>query len=691
MKSRNRLADETSPYLLQHADNPLDWQPWGEAALAQARREDKPILLSIGYSACHWCHVMAHESFEHAPTAELMNHLFINIKVDREERPDIDRIYQRALQLLTHRSGGWPLTMALDPDTLAPFFGGTYFPREARYGLPPFSSVLKQVEAYYREHRADLAAQSAALVETLQSMDAPTTARDDPPSALALDMARQQLEHAFDEIHGGFGGAPKFPHPPNLTRLLRHSAMIRRRGHEDAYALHMARYTLARMASNGIYDQLGGGFCRYSVDARWMIPHFEKMLYDNALLLPLYTDVWQISGDERFANIARETAAWMQREMQSPAGGYYSSLDADSEGEEGSFYVWTRDEVRSLLNADEYAVFEQRFGLDQEANFEGHWHLYCRLDIDEIAQALDRPIQDVEHLLSSARARLFEHRAQRVRPGLDDKVLTAWNGLAIRGMAIAARALGDDAMLSCAERAADFVRRELWRDDRLLVTWKEGRAQLDAYLDDYAFMLDAELELLQTAWRDEDLAFAITLADALIERFEDREHGGFYFTAHDHETLLYRPKTWADDALPAGNAIATRALQRLGHLLGETRYLIAAERALRAAWPQIAQLAYAHNAMLDALEEWLEPPQMVILRAQSVPPREWLRACHADYAPARLAFAIPGDAHALPGLLAERKPPQEGTLAYVCTGTTCGLPVKSLDKLKQILRDNGSN
>jgi uncharacterized protein YyaL (SSP411 family) len=683
---RNRLAGETSPYLLQHADNPVDWHAWGEEALALARAADKPILLSIGYSACHWCHVMAHESFEHAATARLMNDLFVNIKVDREERPDLDKIYQIALQMLTHRNGGWPLTMFLAPDSLAPFYGGTYFPREPRYGMPAFTEVLERVAAYYHEQRADLQAQSAELLQAFRAMDE-RAPRDDEPAATALDMARHQLRHSFDERHGGFGGAPKFPHPPHLVRLLRHAAAAARRGAPDEQARQMALYTLARMAGGGIYDQLGGGFCRYAVDAEWMIPHFEKMLYDNAQLLPLYAEAWQSGGDERFARIAAETAGWVMGEMQSPQGGYYSSLDADSEGEEGKFYVWTPQQVRELLDAEEYAVFAPRFGLDRAANFEHHaWHLHCFEDIDAIAAARGIDVAAAERLIDGARDKLLHARAARIRPGLDDKVLGAWNALMIRGMAIAARILDRPDFLASARRALDFVRGELWRDGRLLVTWKDGRAQLDAYLDDYAFLLDATLEMLQSEWRDQDLAFAVALADALIGRFEDADAGGFFFTSHEHETLIHRPKPYGDDALPAGNAVAARALQRLGHLLGETRYTDAAARAIEAAWPQLAELPYAHCAMLDALEEYLEPPQIVVLRGEAAEARRWLRLCHADHAPARMAFAIPAGSAVPPGLLAERRAPERGVLAYVCSGTRCGLPLSSEEALKETLQ-----
>ncbi|MBK8164023.1 MAG: thioredoxin domain-containing protein [Gammaproteobacteria bacterium] len=671
----NRLGGETSPYLLQHAHNPVQWYPWGDEALARAAHEDKPILLSIGYSACHWCHVMAHESFEDPATAEQMNRLFINVKVDREERPDLDKIYQLAHQMLAHRSGGWPLTMFLTPGSLIPFFGGTYFPRVPRYGMPAFGEVLERIAAFYREHRKDLEAQNAELMTVFTSLG--TRAPADHAATLeasVLDMARNQLGHSFDPVQGGFGQAPKFPHPSNIERMLRHWAASKRRGQPDDQALHMAVFTLEKMARGGIYDHLGGGFCRYAVDGQWMIPHFEKMLYDNAQLLPLYAQAWRAIGTPLFRRAALETADWVVREMQAPAGGYYSALDADSEGEEGKYYVWSRDEARSLLDDAEYRVFATRFGLDRDANFEGHWHLRIASTVTEIARAHGEAEELIRKRLDAARTKLLAARQKRVPPGCDDKVLTAWNALMVRGMAVAARQLEEPGLLDSAERALAFIREHLWNDGRLLATCRDGRAHLRAYLDDYAFLLDALLELLQARWRSADLDFSVQLAEALLAHFEDRDVGGFFFTAHDHETLIHRPKPFGDDALPAGNAVAARALGRLGHLLGEARYLDAAERTLRAAWPQLAELPYAHNAMLDALEEYLEPPLLVLIRAGAEEGAEWLRVARSAGDPDLLAFAIPHDAGVLPGVLGTRRAEERRAIAYVCRGASCSAP-----------------
>ena len=686
----NRLAEETSPYLLQHAHNPVDWYGWNREALALARQLNKPILLSIGYSACHWCHVMAHESFEDPQTAEVMNRLFINIKVDREERPDLDKIYQNAHQLLTQRGGGWPLTVFLTPDDQTPFFAGTYFPPEPRHGMPSFVEILQQIASAYQQHEDDIRTQNQHLLEALNNLNPAQSSELDQLNATPLDGALQQLAQNFDASWGGFGQAPKFPHPTNLERLLRHWAATSNREHTDNRARDMLLTTLHAMASGGIYDQLGGGFCRYSVDEKWMIPHFEKMLYDNGPLLNLYSQAWQASGHSVFKRITEETAEWVIREMQAPEGGYYSTLDADSEGEEGRFYAWTPQEVEALLSNDEYAVASRIYGLDGPANFEGQWHLHVYQDIVPVAESLGlTPEQATDHL-KRARQKLFAQREQRIRPARDEKILTAWNGLMIKGMASAGRRLDRSDFIASAQQAVDFVHAQLFQDGRLLASYKDGRARLTAYLDDHVFLLDGLLELLQADWRTSDLQFAILLAELLLSRFEDEEHGGFYFTANDHEQLIHRPKPTMDDAQPAGNGIAAQALARLGHLLGEPRYLKAAERTLQNSWQAMSQMPYVHCALLDALEEYLYPPEIIVMRADKENLAAGLRTCQNGYAARRLCFAIPNDATELPGLLAERKAADD-FIAYHCSGTTCQPPVKGLQELKNILSENQIN
>jgi len=677
----NHLANETSPYLLQHADNPVDWFPWGPDAFEHARETNKPLLLSIGYSACHWCHVMAHESFEDEATAELMNRLFVNIKVDREERPDIDRIYQMAHQLLTQRGGGWPLTMFLNAEDQRPFFGGTYFPKEPRYGMPAFSELLRSVATYYDEHQDDVREQGDRLNDVLRRLEPASVSNDDTLDEEPLQRVRERLAQSFDADFGGFGGAPKFPHPATIDRLLRHWRSTANCDEPDIDALFMATLTLTRMAEGGIYDHIGGGFCRYSVDRHWQIPHFEKMLYDNGPLLALYAQAYLATGEQLFADTALQTADWMLADMLSADGGFFASRDADSEGEEGRYYVWTPDAVAALLPEHDYALFARRFGLDQEANFEECWHLTVRQSVKDIAVDTGTAVADVEAALAAGRSTLLAERTTRIAPQRDDKQLTAWNALAIRGLAIAGRALERDDLVDAAAATLAFIKENLFVDGRLFANYKDGRARFPAYLDDHAFLVDAVLELLQARWNSESLDFAVQLAELLLGHFEDPGSGGFFFTADDHEALMHRPKPLADEAMPSGNGVATFALQRLGHLLGETRYLEAAQRALRNAWQAIVDYPHGHVTLLTALDEYLEPPEIIVVRGEAKEIARWRNAADRIYAPRRLLFAIEQSAGNLPGILAERKAVPGETLAYRCVGTHCELPVTSWEAL----------
>jgi uncharacterized protein YyaL (SSP411 family) len=670
----NRLSTETSPYLLQHADNPVDWHPWGEEALTLAKSLDKPILLSIGYSSCHWCHVMAHESFEDPEVARAMNADFVNIKVDREERPDLDQIYQAAHYMLTQRSGGWPLTMFLTPEQV-PFFGGTYFPKTPRYQMPGFLDLLPRVARFYREHKREIAEQNAGMVAAFEGgLPRPT---GQTLSAAPLETAARELAGSFDRVWGGFGQAPKFPRPTELEFALRHA---RRPGALPVG--EMALFTLEKMEQGGIYDQLGGGFYRYAVDARWAIPHFEKMLYDNGPLLGLYADAFALTGKPRFRQVCEETVAWLVREMRAPEGGFYSALDADSEHEEGKFYVWTPEQVKQALTPDEYAVVAPHYGLDQPPNFENrHWHLVITRPLAEMAPALGLPADAAEQVLARAKAKLFRVRERRVHPGRDDKVLAGWNGLMIKGLARAARVFDRADWLATAREAADFIRTRLVRDGRLLASYKDGQAKLNAYLDDHAFLLDAQLELLQAGWRGEDLAFARTLADALLERFEDTASGGFFFTSHDHEPLIHRPKAGHDQATPSGNGVAAFALQRLGHLLGEPRYLAAAERTLKLFYPQLSHQPAGFPSLLAALDEYLAAPDILVLRGPRAEVAAWRRRLAAHYLPRTVALALPNDVEGLSASLA--KPVSGQVNAWLCRGVEC-LP--ALLDLEQVLR-----
>ncbi|MGC2049620.1 MAG: thioredoxin domain-containing protein, partial [Gallionella sp.] len=622
----------------------------------------------------HWCHVMAHESFEDEEVAAVMNEHFINIKVDREERPDLDQIYQTAHHLLTQRSGGWPLTMFLGPDG-TPFFGGTYFPKQARYSLPAFPDLLEHVARVYRDNRAELAAQGvhliAALAQTVPQRSSPEVSLNGQPLALAV----QQHKKNYDSVHGGFGGAPKFLHPAELDLLLRRADAT-----NDEPARRIVFHTLQQMAHGGLYDQLGGGFCRYSVDERWDIPHFEKMLYDNGLLLSLYCDAWRSSGDPLFARVIGQTAGWVLREMQSPEGGYYSSLDADSEHEEGKYYVWQRDEIRALLSGDEYALIEPYYGLDRPANFEHHaWNLRVSAPLKKIAQRLGVSAEQAADLLGTAQNKLFVAREQRIRPGRDEKILAAWNGLMITGMARAARVFDRSDWLHSAQRAMDFVRGTLWCSGKLLATYKDGKAHLNAYLDDHAFLLNALLELMQAEFRSVDLAFAVQLCDALLARFEDKQIGGFFFTSHDHEALIQRNKIGPDNATPSGNGIAAQTLLRLAALTGKAKYADAAERCLKLFYPALQQTAAYHSSLCTALAEYLQPPSVLVLRGTASGTSAWQNALRSHYLPGVMTIAPKDDVAGLPDALA--KPRGEATTAWLCHGTQCLPPITDLDEL----------
>lgn len=652
LNKTNRLAQETSPYLRQHAHNPVDWYSWNPEALEKAKCENKPILLSIGYAACHWCHVMAHESFEDEATAKLMNQLFINIKVDREERPDLDKIYQNAHYLLTQQSGGWPLTIFLTPDDLVPFFSGTYFPRESRYQLPAFRDVLTGLANAYQQHGQEIRQQNAELLKVLnhQTSGIENASLNSQPLQLALTTLQQH----YDPTHGGFNGAPKFPQAPKLRFLVRqHSAM--------------ASATLQHMAQGGINDQLAGGFYRYSIDAEWQIPHFEKMLYDNAQLLFLYSQASQKDANPAFAQVARATAEWVIQDMQSQEGGYYSSLDADSEGHEGKFYVWDKKEAAELLAPEEYKLIESSFGLDQAPNFEEQWHL----------RLVNIPAKSTEKLFVSAKEKMLHARKTRVSPAYDTKILTAWNALMIKGLLTAGSLLDQPRYIESAQKALAFIQKKLWVNHRLLASYNDNKAHLAAYLDDYVFLIDALLASLEISWNSKHLQFAIDLTEIVLTHFSDTEGGGFFFTADDHEKLLYRPKSMMDEAIPSGNGIAVQVLLRLGHLLGETRYLDAAEKTLCSSWPALSQYPAEHCSLLLGLNDFLEPPPMIVIRGKPDEIKTWQEACKSTD---NFVLAIPNAESDLPGSLG-LKTPQEKTCAYVCKGMQC---LKIIEDIRQL-------
>jgi uncharacterized protein len=669
MTGVNRLARETSPYLLQHAHNPVDWYPWGDEAFARAQRENRPLLLSVGYSACHWCHVMERESFEDAETARLMNEHFVNVKVDREERPDVDQIYMEAVQAMTGH-GGWPMTVFLTPEG-APFYGGTYFPPVERHGMPSFRRVLTAIADAWRERRREMLESgreiSSQLNRTAHLRRAQVLLTDE-----VLSGAFHGLSAQFDERWGGSGGAPKFPQPMNWEFALR---FWKRTG--DARARQIVDTTLTRMARGGLYDQLGGGFARYSVDAEWLVPHFEKMLYDNGQLASLYLHAWLAFGSREYRRIVEETLDYLRDRMADPAGGFYSSEDADSEGHEGKFYVWTADEVRAALGPEDAEVALAYWGLDRGPNFEGKNVLFVASEPEP-------------ERIARARQRLFEVRARRVHPGRDDKVLASWNGLACRAFAEAGRALGRDDYVDVAVRNAEFVLREMrGADGRLLRTWKAGEAKLKGYLEDHAMVAGALADVYEATFDRRWLDEARRLADDMIRLFWDDATEGFYDTGSDHERLIVRPRNLFDNAVPSGSSVAIETLLRLAVLVGEPRYHAHATKALR----PMADLMRRHPAgfgrFLGALDFALGPvAEVALVWPPEADPMPLVTTVFGRYLPNRVvAGAAAGDAGAASGLplLEARQPIEARPTAYVCRNYACQLPVTDRESLARQL------
>lgn len=679
-KYTNRLIHESSPYLLQHAHNPVSWYPWGPEALEKARREDKPILISIGYAACHWCHVMEYESFEDPDTAAIMNEHFVNIKVDREERPDLDNIYMTAVQVMTGH-GGWPLNMFLLPDG-TPFYGGTYFPPEAkaaRYGMPSFKRVLLGIIDAYQQRRTEINQSGEELLVRLKQISAGVT-QIDTLTTDVLTEAYHQLASQFDTQHGGFGGAPKFPQPMTLEFLLRYAARTR-----EEEALRMLEHTLRKMALGGLYDQLGGGFHRYSVDAAWLVPHFEKMLYDNAQLARLYVEIFQVVGDPFYKRIAEETLDYMVREMLHPDGGFYSTQDADSANplghkEEGEFFVWTPEQIRETLGEDA-ALFCQMFDVTTPGNFEGRNILNMPRPLAEIAHVTGVPRERLETVAAHSRKRLWEVRERRSKPFRDEKILTAWNGMALRAFAAAAAALNRPDYLAVAQRNADFLLAALRRaDGRVLRSWKDGKATLLGYLEDYALLADGLLALYRVDGNTRWLQEAVTLVDAMLTLFWDESLGGFYDTGSDHETLVTRPRDTSDNATPSGNSVAVDVLLHLAALTGNDTYRTHAEQVLASQTVMLRRLPLGVGRMLCAADFALSPVREVAIAGAPAgdDTHMLLNVIHQAYRPnIVLAQLHPGDTHAptLTPLLRERRQIDGKATAYVCEGFTCQLPV----------------
>jgi len=666
----NRLANENSPYLLQHADNPVDWFPWGEAALSKARSEDKPILLSIGYAACHWCHVMAHESFEDEETARLMNAWFVNIKVDREERPDLDNIYMQAVVAVTGQ-GGWPMTVFLTPEG-KPFFGGTYFPPMQRYGMPAFRQVLQSVASAWRDRR-DEVDQSAEQIMDHLSRSIQQDIKQEPQSISPsiLTEATQQLSNRFDTVWGGFSPAPKFPQPMVIEFLLREYIRI-----GDQNALRMAELTLEKMAVGGMYDHLGGGFARYSTDERWLVPHFEKMLYDNALLARVYLHAWQITHKPLYRQVVEETLDYILRELTHPEGGFYSSQDADSEGVEGKFYVWSRQEVEALLGED-MLLFSRVYDVTQGGNWEGSNILHLVEPIEVTAGTLGLQVEQVTERVQFARQKLFAARTRRVHPGLDSKVLTAWNGLAMAAFAEAGSILDRQDYLNSASRNAEFIFVQLRTPDgRLMRTWKDGgTSKGSGFLEDYAFLADGLLALYQAGFDERWFKWARELADLVLVHFKDSEMDGFYDTADDHERLITRPKDLEDNATPSGNSRTASVLFQLGLYTGEQAYIRSAEKAMGAMADLLPRYPFGFGEWLGAASLWNGSPLEVALVGTLEDTKKFLKELKTKYRPFMVkASGIPDKPTEIP-LLEDRPLVNGQAAAYVCQRFVCLAPV----------------
>ena len=687
----NRLAKETSPYLLQHAYNPVDWYAWSDEALERAAKEDKPIFLSVGYSACHWCHVMAHESFEDGEIAKIMNEHFINIKVDREERPDVDDIYQRVCQLATG-TGGWPLSVFLTPDQ-KPFYVGTYFPKDGNhYGMPGFRTILLQLAEAYKSKKQEIEAASGefmgALVQTAKDVTT-TGAQSDKVSVerSVLDEAAVGLIQMGDPIYGGFGQAPKFPNASNLMFLLRYFDISGMNRFRDFVA-----FTADKMAAGGIHDHLGGGFARYATDQKWLVPHFEKMLYDNALLAQLYAELYQITKDERHLKIVRKTLDFVMREMTHPEGGFYSAQDADSEGEEGKFYVWHKKEIASILGGDQNNVvdiFCEHYGVTEGGNFEGKNILNVRVPAKNLAQRYGKTQEQVEQIIADASARLFAEREKRVRPGRDEKILTSWNGLMISGFAKGYAVTGDAKYLDAAKGAVLFIEAKIASaDGRLKRTFKDGQSKLNAYLDDYAFYAGALLDLFAIDSRQEYLDKAIKYTDFMVQRFWDEKEGNLFFTSDDHEKLIVRTKSFYDLAIPSGNSVAAANLLRLYHYTHAKGYLGKAEKIMKAGARPAAENPFGFGQMLVSIYLYVKKPvevTVVVTGGNKSGMAGWLyRQFMPDGINAVVSKTELQSLQKYP-YFAGRAGEGEEEIAFVCRNFTCSLPIKSQNDLEKQL------
>src|SRR5215216_5323388 len=664
----NHLIHETSPYLLQHAENPVDWYPWGEEAFEKARREDKPVLLSIGYSACHWCHVMAHESFENDDIAQLMNENFVNIKVDREERPDLDQIYMSAVQMMTHH-GGWPMTVFLTPEAV-PFYGGTYFPPQDRYNIPGFPRVLIGVAEAYKERPDEIRETGTSLITELRRLSE-TTGSDHLIEPELLDAAYVGMSRNYDSVNGGFGGAPKFPPAMALEFLLRTYV---RTGNQDA--LQIVSHTCRKMANGGMYDQLGGGFHRYSTDSRWLVPHFEKMLYDNALLSRLYLHYFQVSQEA----LARETVEgildYVLREMTHAEGGFYSTQDADSEGHEGKFFVWSMDEIRATLGDADARTFSAYYNITEAGNFEGK-------NIPNVTRAVE---PELRASIEQSKRKLFDLREQRIKPDRDEKILTAWNGLMLASFAEAGVVLNRPDYTEAARRNAEFVLSNLSEEGKLLRTWKDGRAKFNAYLEDYAFLAEGLLTLFETTGEFRWLTKSLALTVQMVSEFWDEDAGAFFFTGKSHENLIVRSKDFFDNATPSGNSVAAMVLLRLAILDGKEQFRNLATATLREIADQARRYPSGFGYALSAVDFLLSTPKEVaIIGNTPFDIQPMLGEVWNRYLPNKVVAASFG-VELIP-LLEGRTPIDDLPTAYVCEHYTCKQPVTDVSELAVALQE----
>ncbi len=681
-KHTNRLIHETSPYLLQHAHNPVDWYPWGEDALELSKREQKPILLSIGYSACHWCHVMERESFENEDIASIMNDLFVNIKVDREERPDLDEIYMSAVQVMT-RHGGWPMTVFLTPD-LKPFYGGTYYPPEDRYGRPGFPKVMQAVSEAFNEKNEQVLEQADQITTQLNQMSNLVDPHEHELTEELMDKAFQHYRSTFDSQYGGFGNAPKFPPSMGLPFLLRY---WHHSGNE--YALEMVELTLQKMARGGLYDQLGGGFHRYSTDERWLVPHFEKMLYDNAQLVVAYFEAYQATQNTFYLDIATETLDYVLREMyDSENGGFYSTQDADSEGVEGKFFVWEPNDVEDIIGEENVEIFCEYYDITPQGNFEGENILHVQTPIDIFARKIGMDLEQLEALLADCRQKLFDEREKRIKPGLDDKILTSWNGIMIRGMAMGYQLTGKPEYLTACEKSAEFVLTTLSQENGLLLrTYRAGKSHLNAYLEDYSYFIAGLITLYEASFEPKWLTEAERLANIMIDQFGDPSNEGFFFTGKSHETLIVQSKSAYDGATPSGASMAIHSLLRLAKHLDKPEFHDKAVETLKLYFHQMDVMPSGSGQLLCELAFLLSTPKEIAIigEKEGTQTKAMLDALHNIYLPNRvIALSDSKDGNTLP-LLVNRSQIDNTTTAYVCEDYVCQTPTTDVDVFLQLL------